>query len=120
MIRLSLPMPPSTNGLFANKKVGGRFKTQAYKSWLQLAGACVKDSHRLNLGPYSISIALKRSTVSSLSDLTNREKAISDLLVAHGVVKDDRYCQRLSMHWDEDIDGECVVLIHPFEQGIAA
>lgn len=119
MIRLSLPMPPSVNGLFANKRTGGRVKTQAYKSWLQLAGTCVKDSHRLNLGPYSISIALKRSTVSSLSDLTNREKAVSDLLVAHGVVKDDRYCQMLSMHWDEGIDGDCIVLIQPYEEGLA-
>jgi len=120
MIRLSLPMPPSSNGLFANKKAGGRFKTQGYKDWQKIAGTCVKDAHRLNLGPYSISIALKRSTVSCLSDLTNREKAISDLLVSHGVVKDDRYCQMMSMRWDEDLDGECVVIVQPFEQGLAS
>lgn len=120
MIKISLPMPPSVNGLFANKKTGGRVKTVAYKAWQHMAGACVKDIHRQNLGPYSISIALKRSTVSSLSDLTNREKAVSDLLVAHGVVKDDRYCQRLVMTWDEDLDAECVVLIHPYEEGLAA
>jgi Holliday junction resolvase RusA-like endonuclease len=119
MIKLSLPMPPSTNGLFANKKAGGRFKTKPYKDWQKLAGACVKDSHRLNLGPYSISIALKRSTVSSLSDLTNREKAVSDLLVSHGIVKDDRYCQRLVMCWDEALDGECVVLIQEYTEGLA-
>lgn len=120
MIRISLPMPPSVNNLFANKKAGGRCKTSAYKDWQKLAGTFVKDSHRLNLGPYSISIALKRSTVSSLSDLTNREKAVSDLLVAHGVVKDDRYCQRLLMTWDEDLDGDCVVLIQEYNEGLAS
>lgn len=120
MIRLCLPMPPSVNALFANKRAGGRTKTAEYKAWQHLAGMCVRDSHRQALGPYSLSIALKRSTVSTLSDLTNREKAISDLLVAHGIVKDDRYCHRLVMVWDEGIDADCVVIVQPYEEAMAA
>lgn len=120
MIRLALPMPPSVNALFANKRAGGRIKTKEYKAWQQLAGMCIRDSHRQQLGPYSISIALKHSAVSTLSDLTNREKALSDLLVDHGVVKDDRYCQRLMMVWDEGIEADCIVIVQPFEQGLAA
>ena len=119
MIRLCLPMPPSVNNLFANKKTGGRIKSKDYKAWQRLAGMCIRDSHRQGVGPYSISIALRRSSVSSLSDIANREKAVSDLLVEHGVIKDDRYCQRLLMTWDEGIEADCVVLIHSAEEGLA-
>lgn len=120
MIRLTLPMPPSVNGLFANKKAGGRIKTKQYKDWQKLAGACIRDSHRQSLGPYVLSIALRRSSVSVLSDLTNREKAISDLLVEHGIVKDDRYCQRMSMHWDEGLESDCVVIVQSASEDLAA
>lgn len=123
MIRIALPMPPSVNAMYRNTKDSGsrgRHKTAEYKAWEQLAGTCVKDSHRQNLGPYSISIALRRSSASIMSDLANREKAISDLLVQHGVVKDDRYCQMMSMHWDEGISDDVIVIVQPFEQGLAS
>jgi crossover junction endodeoxyribonuclease RusA len=120
VIRIHLPFPPSVNALYGNGgSKRGRHKTKEYKAWQQLAGMCIRDSHRQALGPYSLSIALKRSAVSTLSDLTNREKAVSDLLVAHGVVKDDRYCQRMSMHWDEGIEADCIIIVQPFEQGMA-
>jgi crossover junction endodeoxyribonuclease RusA len=118
MIRIELPYPPSTNNLFSNGKKG-RFKSLAYKAWLQLAAINIKDSHRQNLGPYSISICLKRPDMRR-RDIGNFEKAVSDLLVSHGVVKDDSLCQRLVMTWDNGISADCVVLVHPYEQGLAA
>lgn len=113
MIRISLPMPPSVNGLYANKKAGGRTKTAEYKAWRKLASTNIKESHRQALGPYKISIQLRQSAVSSLSDIANREKSVSDLLVEHGVIKDDRYCQSLFMTWSEDIEADCVVILEP-------
>lgn len=120
MIRLLLPYPPSVNALYANGgNKRGRHKTPAYKDWEQAAGLCVKDHHRLGLGSYSISIALRRPD-KRRRDLANVEKAVSDLLVAHGVIKDDSFCERLSMQWDAGLHADCVVLVQPFEQGIAA
>lgn len=116
MIRIELPYPPSTNNLFSNGKKG-RFKSAAYKAWLQLAAINIKDSHRQNLGPYSIAICLKRPDMRR-RDIGNFEKAVSDLLVAHGVVKDDSLCQRLSMQWNNNIPSDCVVLVQSYEGGI--
>lgn len=120
MIRLTLPFPPSVNAMYANGgNRRGRHKTPTYIAWEVMAGAQIKDSHRLNLSSYSISICLRRPDKRA-RDLGNLEKAISDLLVAHGVVKDDSMCERISMQWDAGIDAECVVLVQPFEQGMAA
>lgn len=118
MIRIALPFPPSTNNLFIN--VGKKRVTSTrYRAWQQLASTSIKDSHRQSLGPYSISIAL-RPPDKRARDIGNLEKAVSDLLVAHGVVKDDSLCRRLEMCWVDTMIEECVVLVQPFEQGLAA
>lgn len=120
MIRICLPFPPSVNNLFANGAKGrGRFTTPQYKAWQQLAALSIKDSHRQSLGPYSISIAL-RAPDKRARDIGNLEKAVSDLLVVHGVVKDDSLCRRLEMCWVDTMQEECVVLVQRFEQGLAA
>lgn len=118
MIKIELPYPPTTNNLFINKGKG-RAKSLAYRSWLQLASIGIKDSHRQNVGPYSIAIALKRPD-NRRRDIANCEKAVSDLLVSHGVIKDDSLCERLTMTWDNGIDADCVVLVMPAEEGLAA
>lgn len=118
MIRLELPYPPTTNNLFINagKK---RVKSDAYKAWFALASAHIKDSHRQAIGPYSISICCRRPD-KRRRDIANLEKAVSDLLVAHGVIKDDSLCERLSMQWDSALPADCVVIIQPYEEGLAA
>lgn len=120
MIRIVLPFPPSVNAAYANGgNKRGRHKTAAYKAWEQLAGLGIKDSHRQSLGPYSIAIAL-RPPNKRARDIDNFVKCVSDLLVAHGVVKDDQYCRRLSMCWNESMEHECVVIVQPAEEELAA
>lgn len=118
MIRIELPYPPTTNNLFRNAGKS-RVKTLAYNSWIKLASTQIKDRHRANMGAYSIPIALKRPD-NRRRDIANCEKAISDLLVAHGVVRDDSLCQRLVMTWDNAIDADCVVVVRPADDGDAA
>ena len=120
MIRLVLPMPPSVNSAYANGgNKRGRHKTPAYVAWERLAGVGIKDSHRLALGSYSLSICLRRPDKRG-RDLGNYEKVVSDLLVAHGVVKDDSLCERLTMQWDAGLGADCVVLVQPFDEQVAA
>ncbi len=120
MIRLVLPFPPSTNNLFSNGGKGhGRYRTPQYKAWEHLASLYIKDSHRLNLEAYTIAIALNPPDKRA-RDLDNFVKAISDLLVAHGVVKDDSYCRKLTMIWNDSQDEECVVLLHRAEEDLCA
>ena len=40
--RLLLPVPPSTNNLFVNKRGGGRARAAVYRSWLIEAGWEIK------------------------------------------------------------------------------
>jgi len=117
-VRLELPFPPSTNNLFANAGKR-RIKTAAYSAWLDLASIGIKDSHRLNLGPYSLHICLRRPD-KRRRDLGNLEKAVSDLLVANGVIQDDSLSQRITLQWDDDLPAECVVIVQEAQEAMAA
>ena len=118
MIRLSFPFPPSTNNLYANGK-RGRYKTPAYMAWCAEASIPIKDAHRQGIKAYSLAIRLRRPDKRA-RDLGNYEKAISDLLVAHGVIADDSGCERLTMQWDHGMRDECLVLVMPAEEALAA
>jgi crossover junction endodeoxyribonuclease RusA len=118
LVQLSLPFPPTTNNLFRNAG-RKRVRTAAYDAWFALASTHVKDGHRQNLGAYCLSICLKRPD-KRRRDIGNLEKAVSDLLVAHGVVRDDSLCERLTMQWDAGMKEECVVLVMPAEEALAA
>ena len=58
MIKLTLPIPVSLNGLYNNSKKGGRTKTAKAKAWTRdaqhPAQACVKEN--LNLCNYNIDL----------------------------------------------------------------
>ena len=89
MIKLELPFPPSVNSAYANGgNKRGRHKTPQYLAWIMEASTKVKESHRQGMGPYSLQICLERPDKRA-RDLGNYEKALSDFLVMHGIVKDD-------------------------------
>lgn len=118
-VRLSLPFPPTVNNLFANNAKGhGRHKTGTYTAWEFRASLNVKDRHRLGISSYALAIALRRPDKRA-RDLGNYEKAISDLLVKHGVIADDSGCERLTMQWDAGMHEECVVIVIPAEEAMA-
>lgn len=120
MIKIDLPFPPSVNAAYANSTRGkGRHKSKAYLQWEKLAAIGIRDSHRLGYGPYSLAICLRKPD-RRRRDLGNYEKVVSDLLVAHGVVKDDSMCERITLQWSETILAECVVIVQQAEQEIAA
>lgn len=116
-IRIELPFPPTVNNLNVNAKSGGRYRSPAYDAWFAHASSFIKDSHRARFGSYSLQIALRRPD-KRRRDLGNLEKAISDLLVAHGVVKDDCLAERITLAWDPGLEADCVVIVQAFEQGM--
>lgn len=118
MIRLSLPYPPSVNGLTFNASKG-RVKTPEYRAWIEEASIAIKDTHRLGIGAYYLSICARRPD-KRRRDLGNIEKAVSDLLVMHGVVEDDCLAERITLQWDAGMKEECVVLVIPAEEALAA
>lgn len=115
---IKLPVPPSTNALYetGRKKDGTpyRRRSDAYEAWITMAG------YQLNLqrpqpiiGKAKIEIACPRN---GRRDLGNHEKAISDLLVKHGVLRDDRYIEQITMRWHDDAEhnGYCLIELGRF------
>lgn len=112
IISLRLPLPPSTNNLFANKKNGkGRFATQRYKDWQQAAFIALQK-HRASLnhapmrvhGRYCMNLEFFFPD-GRIRDGTNYIKPAEDFCVKHGLVDDDHLCKRGT--WEvSDIPGE--------------
>lgn len=95
--QVRLPCSPSTNNLFVNKKVGGRFISPAYKSWRDTAGMYLNLAriHPFGAAPVEVSLTVPRKPASR--DLDNFAKAPIDLLVAHAIINDDKQIERLTI-----------------------
>jgi Holliday junction resolvase RusA-like endonuclease len=109
MTTLDLPLPPSVNNMFANNPLGGRFRTTAYRRWASDARWSViaqTPMPRLVAPPYRVEIELPRGM---RGDISNRVKAIEDLLVAAGVLEDDRHVVVLLVRRGERAPGTCGV-----------
>lgn len=106
MISFTLPAPPSTNQLYS----GRRYKTAAYKNWIETAGWELRLQHIQPItGPFALTVYLPGHC-----DLDNL-KAIPDLLVSMGIVKDDRrkFMKKVVVVPTEHVNGSCQVEIEP-------
>lgn len=84
---MDLPVPPSVNELFPGKV--RRFKSAKYKRWIAAAGWEINmQKVRPVSGPYRLSLEFAESL---RGDVSNRVKAVEDLLVTHRLTADDRY-----------------------------
>lgn len=91
---LVLPLCPSTNALFANRK-GGRRKSDAYTAWLADAlEATLQQGTWAFSGSVKVHIGLP---LNMRGDIDNRSKATLDWLVTRGVIEDDRHVRELSI-----------------------
>lgn len=108
-----LPMPPSVNAMFATDwKTKRRFKTKAYAVWQQAAGEALGAQYAA-MGAPSVHRPVELSIRLGLnyqSDISNREKAITDLLVATLDMPDDRYIERIEIARDPSITGAVVTV----------
>lgn len=88
--RIALPWPPSTNNLFVT--VAGhkkRVTSPDYAKWQREAGWTLQAQRPPKFTvPVTIGIELC-PTHNRRFDLDNRNKAVLDLLVTHGVIADD-------------------------------
>jgi crossover junction endodeoxyribonuclease RusA len=110
MTVICLPMPPSTNHLFAGR--GRRYRSPEYKAWTIEAGLQLNRQHPASvLGLVSLLIEVAEPKTKRAQDITNRIKAVEDLLVSHGVIQgdDQRYVRRVTAEW-ADIEGARVTV----------
>lgn len=109
-------VPPSTNNLYRNAGKG-RVKTERYKGWINAAGWDVALAKpKLMQCPVKISILINRPN--KRSDIDNRNKALIDLLVKHGVLIDDNQVESLTTEWSDAVDG-CRVFVERFRKAAA-
>lgn len=122
-VELTLPLPPSVNGLYYNrtkrelgiaKAVGrplpGRGKTERYKTWLRAAGNMVNAQRQGRIvGAYALTITIGAD---ARIDLGNSEKALSDLLQEYGIVENDRKADSIFLSRSGNVARhECLVTI---------
>lgn len=87
----TIPVPPSTNALYANVPGKGRVKTREYKAWLQEAEAVLSkhvwEGVRFGKDPVRVRV---RPPFNGRRDLDNTLKACGDVLVLSGMLASDR------------------------------
>lgn len=103
---LTLPTPPSTNNLFFTVTAGprrrGRAKTPEYQDWILQAGYRLNaQRHAPVPGKVSLLIEVAEPATKVRQDIANREKAVTDLLVTHGIIEgdDQRFVREITMRW---------------------
>lgn len=81
-------IPPSTNNLYANVAGRGRIKSSDYRIWANATGW---DLKALNLPKFTCPVYLTIciGKLPANADVTNRTKALEDLLVEHGIIPGD-------------------------------
>ena len=109
---INLPFPPTTNsltGVFNGRKI----KSNKYRKWEKDAGWHLRQNNEWFVGrprlnaPYHLEITLVRPDKRA-RDVNNYDKAISDLLVAHGITPDDSLMQSLTVRWADAKEGPTV------------
>ena len=106
MTVITLPMPPTTNNLFAGNG-RRRYRTSQYNTWAEAAGWELKRQRPASVaGRVSLLIQVAEPKTKRAQDLDNKTKALLDLLVFHGVIQGDsqNFVRRIILEW-ADIDG---------------
>lgn len=110
-----LPMPPTSNSMFSTVIIKGkprRITTRGYKAWREAAGDALARQYAA-MGapalhrPVSLSI---RVGLNYTGDISNRIKAVEDLLVTGLEMPDDRYIERIVIERDQSIEGAVVTV----------
>jgi len=103
-ITLDLPFPPSMNSLWRKGRTG-MYRSPRYMEWINAAGWELKRQKPGKIiGDYAIVVSLERKD-NRRRDCDNFIKAISDLLVLHGVIEDDSMAQSVTAMWVSDVTG---------------
>jgi crossover junction endodeoxyribonuclease RusA len=104
---VELPPPPSSNNLFLSRG-RRRVRTPRYRAWQEAAGwqLLVQRPGRIT-GPWQADITLPSGV---RGDIDNRVKAILDLLVAHRIVADDKFCQRVSIEKTDETESVLITV----------
>ncbi len=111
MITISLPLPPTINHMYGQRRGGGRFIKPAGIAFREAVAEIVAEAQlptllkrvRLIVGIYPATRARQ--------DLDNRSKALQDALTHAGVFLDDEQIDELTLIRKEVVKGGKVVVV---------
>lgn len=112
-----LPLPPSVNAMFVRAQAGskvGKAPSPQYRKWKKAAGDIVMNAWNEQFQPaigkpYAVHI---RVNVDHNSDIANREKALTDILVATiPGFPDDCWANRVLIERDRTIVGAQIEVV---------
>lgn len=110
-VHLLLPPPISANAIWRSFNRGGRvtaIKSKAYREWIEKAGEMIQSQNPGKIeGGYGLSIKVPKKC---RIDLDNVPKAINDLAQAHGIIGNDRQCQKLTVERGSGVDTEVMFI----------
>lgn len=117
-IRIVMPYPPSLWDMYVGWGKTRRLSPE-YAKWREDVGHFIRGRNEAPISiPFSAAIALKRPN--KRQDIDNRSKPIFDALQHYGIIKNDNLVERFTMQWDHGMKDECVVLIMPSVEALAA
>lgn len=110
-----LPMPPTSNSMFSTVIIKGksrRITTRGYKAWREAAGDSLARQYAAMGAPslHRPIALLIRVGLNYTGDISNRIKAVEDLLVSALDMPDDRYIERIVIERDQSITGALVTI----------
>ena len=95
--------PPTTNNLYVNVYNKGRIIAPHYRAWRDRCpprlGRPTKDGSTYIDTAFEVLYYVARHSDKRRRDLANYEKALTDSLVRHNLIKDDSLMDRLEMQW---------------------
>lgn len=104
-IFLTLPVPPSLNTAYANRRgkgARGRIHTKTAADWIREAKVAVHlQKPGCIHGPVVIVMNVERKSKSA--DIDNRTKLVFDLLKKQGVIDDDRFVAAFASAWSPPV-----------------
>lgn len=88
--------------MFVNSR-RGRVRSKAYSAWRIEAGWVLNGSGARPVAS-PVAITMRFGKLNSASDLGNREKGITDLLVTHKLIEDDsvKHVRRILLEYEPD------------------
>lgn len=106
-----LPVPPSTNHLFSTSKRGHRHVSKKYAAWIDDAKKWLTAQKRPSEPiTYHVAIDIQVPHIPR-ADVSNRIKAVEDIIVKGGILEDDSLVERVTARWTNGTD--CIVTLSP-------
>lgn len=113
MLRFELPLrPPPLSACYVNARVPGRVKSRRYKAWISLTMLRIPRPEHPFACPVAVDYLFHRPD-NRQRDVANLEKAISDILVTAGIIKDDSLIWDMRLRWGGS--APVTITVQPFD-----